>query len=78
MGGEVLPGANVVLSVLEKGRPVEGAVVTVNNQQVGTTDSAGKITLTIPAGAGEVEIKAAVGEKSGELKLEFGGEVTEG
>lgn len=72
--GDAQPGADVILAVLEKGRPVEGATVTVNNQQAGTTDAAGKVNLTIPADVEEVEIKAVLGEKSGKLKLEFGGE----
>lgn len=76
--GDAQPGTDVILSVLEQGRPADGAAVSVNNQQVGTTDAEGKISLTIPTDVEEVEIKAVLGEKSGELKLEFGGEAAEG
>jgi len=75
--GDAQPGAEVVLVVTDKGKPVEGATVTMNGQEVGLTDEKGKIGISLPEDAEEVEIKATLGEKSGELELEFEEEAEE-
>lgn len=69
--GASQPGAAAVLVVLSQGKPVQGAAVTVNGQASGTTDTSGKINITIPANATEAKIVATLGQNSGELDLEF-------
>jgi len=66
--GESQPGT-VVLVVKSQGKPVQGAAVTVNGQASGTTDAAGKITISIPTNVTEVKIVATLGQNSGELDL---------
>lgn len=43
-----VPGADVTVTVSKAGSPVEGAVVTFNGEQVGTTDVSGEVVATVP------------------------------
>lgn len=69
LDGEAVPGATVTLTVTYRGQPVAGATVTLNDAPVGTTDSQGKLSLTISQGIDEVEIKAQHEGREGELDL---------
>jgi hypothetical protein len=70
--GTSQPGTTAVLVVMSLGKSAPGATVTVNGQTSGTTDAAGRITITIPADTMEVKIVATLGQNSSELDLEFG------
>ncbi len=69
--GASQPGTAAVLVVMSQGKPIQGATVTVNGQDSGTTNASGKVTITIPTNAVEVKIVATLGQKSGELDLGF-------
>jgi hypothetical protein len=70
--GDARPGAEIVLVVLQAdGSPADGAIVTVNDQDIGTTDSEGRIDITLPVDEEEVELEATLGDSDGELELEF-------
>ncbi|MDZ4247644.1 MAG: DUF4382 domain-containing protein [Dehalococcoidia bacterium] len=69
--GDIKPGGDVLLVVKQRGKPVGGAVVLLNGQEIGATDSEGKKSITIPQDAEKVEVKATSGNVSGEIELEF-------
>ncbi|MEE9203366.1 MAG: DUF4382 domain-containing protein [Dehalococcoidia bacterium] len=70
--GEPQPGASVVLVVTHQdGGPAEGAAVTVDGRDAGTTDSQGRLQLALPQAEEEVEIKATLDEAEGELKIKL-------
>jgi predicted secreted protein len=75
--GEALPGATVMLIVSTDQGPAEGAEVTIDDEDAGTTDADGRLEITIPEDVEEVEIKARLGEMEGELELEFEEEAEE-
>jgi len=64
-------GAEVVLFVTADGSKVEGALVTVNGEEVGTTDANGQLVISLPDTPGEVEIEATLGDKSGDIEIEL-------
>ncbi|MFC7155330.1 hypothetical protein ACFQPA_07660 [Halomarina halobia] len=69
---EGTPAANatVTLTVLSNGGAAENVTVYLNGQAVGTTDSDGTVTVTLPE-SGEAELTAQKGEAEGELEFEF-------
>jgi hypothetical protein len=69
--GEPGPGAEVVLLVADDGTPVEGASVTLNGEEVGTTDAEGQLVIMLPDTPGEIKIEAKLGDKSGEIELDL-------
>ncbi len=69
--GEPGPGAEITLSVTDDGTPVEGASVTVNGEEAGSTDVDGQLIILLPDTPGEVEIEATWGDKSGEIELDL-------
>ncbi|MFH1003260.1 MAG: DUF4382 domain-containing protein [Chloroflexota bacterium] len=69
--GETGPGQAVTLLVTANGEPVAGAGVTVNDQDIGLTDTNGTIGFTIPEGAEELAIKATLGDQAGELEIDL-------
>ncbi|EMA65278.1 hypothetical protein C461_14318 [Halorubrum aidingense JCM 13560] len=69
--GTTEPGETVTLRVTAAGEPVEGAAVELDDQDVGTTDADGRITVTLPD-ADEVDIEAEDGEREGELEISLG------
>jgi hypothetical protein len=69
--GEPALGAEVVLLVMDDDVPVEGAIVTLNDVEVGSTDADGQLAILLPETAGEIEIEATLGDKSGEIELEL-------
>ena len=69
--GEAEQGQDVGLLVTSEDTAVESAVVTLNGEEVGSTDADGRIALTMPEDAAEVKIIATSGELTGELEIEF-------
>ena len=67
--GEPQAGQEVSLIVTSEDASVEGAVVTINGEEVGSTDASGRITLTLPSDAEEVKIEAASGDFEGALEI---------
>lgn len=64
-------GAEVSLIVTAEGSPIEGAMVTVNGEEVGSSGADGRLTIVFPDTPGEVKIQATFEDKSGELELEL-------
>ena len=48
-----------------------GAEVTVNGEEIGTTDDNGSISFTVPEGVEELEIEAKLDELEGELEIKL-------
>lgn len=68
--GNVTRGSDATLEVTQNGTAVENATVTIDDEQVGTTDADGRLTVTIPD-AEEVEIEVESGDAETELELDF-------
>ncbi|SFR97870.1 protein of unknown function [Halomicrobium zhouii] len=68
--GNVTRGGNATLEVTRNGSAVENATVTVDDEQAGTTDGDGRLTVAIPD-ADEVEITVEAGDAETELELDF-------
>ena len=68
--GTPAPNATVTLTVLSNGEAAANVTVFLNGQAVGTTDSDGTVTVTLPEG-GEAELTAQEGETEGDLEFEF-------
>ena len=83
IGTPVTPGDNITVVVTFQGDPLPGAQVRVNGVDVGNTSGEagqeGRISFTVPYDE-ELKVKAKitteVGELEGELKIEFGDELT--
>ena len=60
-----------VLIVRFRGDPVAGATVTLNGTPAGFTDASGRLTLTLPQDADEVDIKATSGGREGKLEVKL-------
>ncbi len=71
--GEVTPGESITGHVTFQGEDVEGALVEVNDDEVGTTDGDGHISFTVPYDE-ELKIEAVLGELEGELEIDLEGE----
>jgi hypothetical protein len=69
--GEVAPGGNATVSVTANGSAVENATVTVDDEQVGTTDADGRLTVAVPADAEAFEVEISAGEREAELEVDF-------
>ncbi|MBA7567026.1 hypothetical protein ES708_08726 [subsurface metagenome] len=69
--GDIVPGETVTLLVTFQGEPVEGAIVEVNDEEIGVTGEDGTISFTIPEDAEELDIDVTKGETKGELEYEF-------
>jgi hypothetical protein len=67
--GDPAPGAEISLLVSDEDTPLSGATVYVNGEIAGNTDANGRLVLMLPDMTGAVEIMAAAGDKSGELKI---------
>ncbi len=70
--GDPALGVEVSLIVTDEGSPLEGAMVTVNGEEVGSTDADGRLPILLPDIPGEVKIGAEAGSRSGELELDLG------
>ncbi|MBU2535210.1 MAG: DUF4382 domain-containing protein, partial [Chloroflexi bacterium] len=69
--GEPGPGAEIILLVTDDGTPVEEASVTMNGEEVGSTDADGQLVIILPDTPGEIEIEVTLGDRSGEIELEL-------
>ena len=69
---EGTPGPNerITVQVLANGEPAENVPVSLNDRLVGTTDSDGRVTVTLPA-ADEAELTAETDDAEAELEFEF-------
>ena len=73
--GEVTPGESSTLLVTFQGLRIQGARVTVNDEEAGTTNENGRISFTVPDDD-ELRIEVVLGELEGELEINLGGEFT--
>jgi hypothetical protein len=64
------PNETITVQVLANGEPAENVTVLTGDQQVGTTDTDGRITLTLPA-TDDVELTAGTDDAESELEFEF-------
>ena len=69
--GEPGLGAEVILLVMDNDTPVEEASVTMNGEEVGSTDADGQLVIILPDTPGEVMIEVTLGDKSGEIELDL-------
>lgn len=69
--GSIEPGETVTVAVSADGGPIAGATIEVNGDQVGTTDSDGRIELTVPENTDGVTIEADTSDRSSELTVSF-------
>jgi hypothetical protein len=67
--GDIFPGAEVTLTVLFDGDPVEGAIVTLNDEELGETSSDGTLDIKLPEGEEEIKIKAYYDDIDGEIEF---------
>jgi hypothetical protein len=69
---EGTPGPNerITVQVLANGEPAENVAVYLNGRPVGTTDSDGRVTVTLPA-TDEAELTAETDDAEAELEFEF-------
>lgn len=67
-----VPGPNetVTVQVLANGEPTENVNVSINDRQVGTTDTGGRVVVTLPA-TDDVELTAQTDDAESELEFEF-------
>ena len=68
--GAPAPNATVTLQVLDGGDPVEDAALFLNDEQVGTTDANGTVTVSLPE-SGEAKLAVESGDAEAELEFEF-------
>lgn len=68
--GEVIPGGNITVRITFQGKPVEGALVKVEDVGAFVTDEDGRISFTVPYDD-QLGIKARKGKLKGELEIEL-------
>jgi hypothetical protein len=73
VSGDVLPGKSVFLLVTASGSPLAGALVTVDDREIGTTGQDGQLSFVV-TDTDKLEIKAVNGEMEGELEIDPEGE----
>ena len=69
--GDVAPSESVTIWVTFEGKPVVGAEVVANGEEIGNTTDDGTISFTIPEDADSLEVEARLGGREGELEFEF-------
>jgi hypothetical protein len=69
--GQISAGENVTVRVTDDAGPVANGTVAVAGESVGTTDSDGRLTVTVPD-AEELEIEVTAGDAEGELERDLG------
>lgn len=62
---------NATIEVTEEGSAVANATVFLDDEAVGTTDGAGRLTVAVPADADSLDLEVVAGEAEGELEVEF-------
>jgi hypothetical protein len=70
VSGDVLPGKSITILVTANGNPLAGALVIVDDREIGTTVPDGRISFVL-ADVEELDIKAVKGEMEGELKIDL-------
>lgn len=68
--GTPSPNETITVQVLANGAPADNVAVYLNDRLVGTTDSDGRVTVTLPA-ADEAELTAETDDVEAELEFEF-------
>lgn len=68
--GNVTPNETVTVIATVNGTPLANAAVSVNREDVGTTDANGTIQVTVPAGADEFEVEAEY-DHAGKVTVAF-------
>ncbi len=68
--GNIAVGENITALVSFENAPVSGALVTVNEKKVGTTNLEGRVSFTVPDDD-ELEIEAVSGDREGELEIDL-------
>lgn len=68
--GTPAPNERITVQVLANGEPAGGVPVYLNDRPVGTTDSDGRVTVTLPAADG-AELTAETDDAEAELEFEF-------
>ncbi len=75
IAGEAVPGEEITVLVTFEGDPVEGALVEVNDEEIGETDAEGLISFIVPSeeelGDEELEIEAVWDEREGKLEIDL-------
>ncbi|MBT3362656.1 MAG: DUF4382 domain-containing protein [Chloroflexi bacterium] len=75
--GDLTAGQETTLTVTFQGATVEGAIVTVNDDELeDTTDENGQVSFVVPTDADELEVKVEQGNLEGELKIKLASELT--
>ena len=70
--GDPKPGATSTLVVTgTDGKPVKGALVTINGEEAGITDAQGRVEYDVPEGPDELEIEATLNGSVGELEVDL-------
>lgn len=64
------PNASITIQVIANGQPIEGAVISIADREVGRTNSNGTFDVTLPD-TEEVELSAEKEDADGELSFEF-------
>ena len=67
------PGTYTLVVIDSEGNPVPGAAVTVNGEDVGTTDDQGKLSINVPDRAGRLHIEVERDDLEGEIKVRLQG-----
>jgi hypothetical protein len=70
VSGDVLPGKSITILVTANGNPLAGALVIVDDREIGTTGPDGRISFVL-ADVEELDIKGVKGEMEGELKIDL-------
>jgi len=65
----IAAGETVTLLVTFEGKPIDGANVKVNGDNIGKTDESGTISFTIPEDAPDLEVEAKLGGREGEMNI---------
>ena len=69
--GDAVPGNDVTLTEYFEGLPVVGAIVFLDDEEIGVTDVNGQLPFVLPEGVDEVEIRATYDGKEGEIEISF-------
>ena len=70
VGGDLIPGKSVTLLVTAKGNPLAGALVTIDDREIGTTGLEGQISFVVDD-VDKLEIEAVKGEMEGKLEIDL-------
>ena len=66
--GDVVPGGAATVTLTYRGIPLSNVLLELDDEELGTTDALGQLSIQIPLGADEVELET---ELEGKLKIEY-------